>query len=54
MVKGLERRPSLAELYSEGASLVAGGDNLDNQVRVYPIGTAEALAYIFKHIKEVR
>ena len=52
-VYGLERRPSLAELFGEEASLVAGGENLDDQVRVYPLGTAAALACIFQRIKEV-
>ena len=53
LIRGLERRPSLADLYGEGASLIAGGDNLDNQICVYPIGTAAALAHILLHINEV-
>lgn len=53
VVRGLERKPSLVELYVEGASMVAGGENLDNHVRVYPLGTAAALAHILLYINEV-
>jgi 8-oxo-dGTP pyrophosphatase MutT (NUDIX family) len=50
VIRGLESRPTLAELLDEGARLVAGGEQVDLQVRLYPLGTARALAYILRHI----
>jgi hypothetical protein len=44
VIQGLERKPSLAELLGEGAQLMAGGEDVDPQVRLYPLGTARALA----------
>ena len=44
--RGPERRPSVAELIEEGGSVVAGGELLDWGVRLYPLGTAMALAQI--------
>ncbi|MBN1643075.1 MAG: NUDIX hydrolase [Anaerolineae bacterium] len=49
VMRGPERKPTLAELLTEGASLVAGQARIDPQVRVYPLGTAEALAHILRH-----
>ena len=49
VIRGLERRPTLAELVEEGASLVAGGETVGRGVRLYPIGTAMALAHILHH-----
>ena len=52
VIRGPERRPTLAELMDEtacaskGASIVAGGRTIDRQVRLYPIGTAMALAHV--------
>lgn len=48
VIRGLERRPTLAEVIEEGASLVAGGETLSREVRLYPIGTARALAHILR------
>lgn len=45
--RGIERKPTLAELLDEGASIVAGGEDVDRRIRLYPIGTAMALAHIF-------
>jgi len=50
VVRGLEARPTLAELLDEGASLIAGGERVDSQVRLYPLGTARALAHVLRHI----
>ena len=49
VTRGPERKPTLAELMDEGASIVAGGGTIDRQVRVYPIGTAMALAHVLRH-----
>jgi len=46
VVRGPDRRPRLAELLEEGACLVAGEEHVDPRVRLYPIGTASALARI--------
>lgn len=49
VIQGPTRRPALAELIAEGASIVAGGESVDRQVQLYPIGTALALAYVLRH-----
>lgn len=54
VILGLDRKPRLRELLKEGATLVAGGTNLDAEVRLYPIGTAMALARILSHIRDQR
>jgi len=46
VIQGLERKPTLAELLGEGALLIAGGEDVDPQVRLYPLGTARALAQL--------
>jgi 8-oxo-dGTP pyrophosphatase MutT (NUDIX family) len=51
VIRGLEGRPTLAELLDEGARLVAGEGPVDLQVRLYPLGTARALAHILRHIR---
>ena len=50
VIQGLDNRPTLAELLDDGALLVAGGKHLDQQVQLYPLGTARALAYILRDI----
>lgn len=49
VIRGPERRPTLADLVAEGSSVVAGGEMVDRDVRLYPIGTAMALARILHH-----
>jgi len=51
VIRGLEGRPTLAELLDEGACLVAGKEHVDLQVRLYPLGTARALAHVLGHIR---
>jgi 8-oxo-dGTP pyrophosphatase MutT (NUDIX family) len=51
VIQGLEGRPTLAELLDEGAWLVAGEEHVDLQVRLYPLGTARALAHVLRHIR---
>jgi hypothetical protein len=36
-------------LIDEGALVVAGGETVSRQVRLYPIGTAMALAHVLRH-----
>ena len=48
VMKGAERRPTLDELLDEGALLVAGGEGVRRQVRLYPLGTAMALAWVLR------
>lgn len=49
VILGPERKPTLAELIDEGALIVAGGETVNWQVRLYPIGTALALAHVLRH-----
>lgn len=51
VIRGLEGRPTLAELLDKGACLVAGEEHVDLQVRLYPLGTARALARVLCHIR---
>ena len=48
VVRGAQRRPTLATLLAEGATVVAGGESVGRQVRLYPIGTAKALALVLR------
>jgi 8-oxo-dGTP pyrophosphatase MutT (NUDIX family) len=52
VAQSLDRKPSLAELLDEGALLVAGEENVDPEVRLYPLGTARALAHLFRQLGE--
>jgi len=48
VIQGLDTRRTLADLLDDGALLVAGGKHVDLQTRLYPIGTASALAHILR------
>ena len=48
--QSLERKAVLAELLDEGAVLVAGEAGADRQVRLYPLGTARALALLLRDL----
>jgi hypothetical protein len=50
VAQGLARKPRLVELLDEGAALVAGEERIDSQVRLYPLGTARALARLLRQI----
>lgn len=52
VLQSLEYRPTVAELLDGGALLVAGEGRVDSQVRLYPLGTARALAHILCHIQD--
>ena len=54
VIRGPERKPTLAELTAQGARIVAGGETVDRQVRLYPLGTAVALAHVLRHIEAQR
>ncbi len=49
VIRGLERKPTLAELLHEGAWIVASAAPIDHQVRLYPLGTASALAHVLRY-----
>jgi 8-oxo-dGTP pyrophosphatase MutT (NUDIX family) len=51
VVRGLDCKPALAELLEEGACLVVGEEHIDLRVRLYPLGTASAIAHILRHIR---
>lgn len=51
VMQSLEHRPTVAELLDGGATLVAGEERVDSQARLYPLGTARALAHILRHIR---
>jgi 8-oxo-dGTP pyrophosphatase MutT (NUDIX family) len=44
----LDRRATLGQLLAEGARIVAGAQRVDPHTRLYPIGTARALAHILR------
>ena len=52
VVRGPDRRPSIAELISEGAEIVALAESLDFDTVVYPIGSAAALASVLRNIAD--
>jgi 8-oxo-dGTP pyrophosphatase MutT (NUDIX family) len=49
VIRGPERKPTLAELIDEGARIVASAEPVDRQTCLYPLGTARALAYVLRH-----
>lgn len=49
VIRGPERKPPLAELLDEGAQIVAWAEPFDHHVRLYPLGTARALAHVLRH-----
>lgn len=50
VVRGLCRRPTLSELISEGAGVIASAEEIGADVRLYPIGSAQALAYVLRNL----
>ncbi len=49
VVRGPERKPTLAELLDEGAQIIVSVGPLDSHIRLHPLGTARALAHILRH-----
>ena len=52
VIGGLNRKPTLTEILSEGGQLVAGGEDLPGYTRLYPLGTSRALGEIFHYVSE--
>jgi 8-oxo-dGTP pyrophosphatase MutT (NUDIX family) len=52
VMRGLDRKPALAELLDEGARIVASAKPIDHRVRLYPLGTGRALAHVLRHMHE--
>lgn len=50
VIRGLERKPTLAELLDAGARIVTGATPVDSHTRLYPLGTACALAHVLRHM----
>lgn len=48
VIEGPQRKPSIAELSREGAEVVGLAEPVDVNTRVYPIGTAAALAAVLR------
>jgi hypothetical protein len=48
VIAGLDQKPTLMNLLNSGAQLMAGGESLPAHTRLYPLGTARALAEIFR------
>jgi 8-oxo-dGTP pyrophosphatase MutT (NUDIX family) len=51
VILGPERKPTLAELLGEGAQIVTSVEPVDCQVRLYPLGTACALAHVLRFVQ---
>ena len=49
VIRGPERKPTLADLLDEGAQIVAQARPLDGRLRLYPLGNVAALAHILRH-----
>jgi N-acetylglutamate synthase-like GNAT family acetyltransferase/8-oxo-dGTP pyrophosphatase MutT (NUDIX family) len=49
VVRGANNKPTIAQLLAEGTILVTGRSRVDLQARLYPLGTAIALAKILNH-----
>jgi 8-oxo-dGTP pyrophosphatase MutT (NUDIX family) len=46
VICGPEHKPTLRELIQQGATVLAGKEGLDQEIRLSPLGTADALAKI--------
>jgi 8-oxo-dGTP pyrophosphatase MutT (NUDIX family) len=51
VIRGPERKPTLAQLLDEGARIVASTGPLDAETCLYPLGTASALAYMLRDVQ---
>lgn len=50
VIHGPDRKPTLVELLDEGARLVVSAAPVDGQIRLYPLGTACALAHVLRQM----
>jgi 8-oxo-dGTP pyrophosphatase MutT (NUDIX family) len=51
VIRGPERKLTLAELLDEGAQIVAYTEPVNSQLQLYPLGTARALAHVLCHLR---
>jgi 8-oxo-dGTP pyrophosphatase MutT (NUDIX family) len=49
--QGPNHKPMLSELIDEGAEIVVSCETINPQVRLYPLGTAMALAHVLRHVR---
>lgn len=52
VIRGPERKPTLANLLDEGARIVATAETIDSSLRLYPLGTARALAHLLRQMPD--
>jgi len=52
VIRGPGRKPTLADLLDEGARIVASADTIDSGIRLYPLGTARALADLLRQMRD--
>jgi len=50
VILGPERKPTLAQMLDGGARIVTSGGPVDSQTRLYPLGTACALAHVLRQM----
>ena len=50
VIQGPRRKPSLAKLIQEGSEIVTFAEPIDMNTLIYPIGTAAALAAVFRQL----
>ena len=51
VIDGLKNNTTLTDLVSEGGQLLAGGEDLAGDTRIYPLGTGWALGEILLHVE---
>jgi hypothetical protein len=51
VIHGADQKLTLADLVAGGGSIIVGGERVKKDSRLYPIGTAKALAILFRHRK---
>jgi 8-oxo-dGTP pyrophosphatase MutT (NUDIX family) len=51
VLRGPEHQPTVAELLANGAEIVAESEPVDPRVRLYPLGTARALAHVLRCVE---
>jgi len=52
VILGIHCKPTLEELLEEGAAMVLDPLIIDRQTRLYPLGTAVALAHVLGHVAD--
>jgi len=48
VIRGIKERPTVSEVLTTGASLLAGEERVNRTLRLYPLGTASALGHILR------